>query len=99
MVDLIYRADAIRETWKEPTYSDPLNVLTEMRDRIEALPSAQPEPLTDKEQRIFLSAMERERKVCRQVDEECRTTREPYEDSLVHVCDEIERKVKSALWV
>lgn len=43
MDDLIRRADAIRETWKEPTYSDPLNVLTEMRDRLEALPSAQPE--------------------------------------------------------
>lgn len=37
--DLIYRKDAIRETWREPTYSDPLNVLTEMRDRLEALPS------------------------------------------------------------
>lgn len=42
-VDLIYRQAAIRETWREPTYSDPLNVMTEMRDRIEALPSAQPE--------------------------------------------------------
>lgn len=42
MDDLIRRADAIRETWKEPTYSDPLNVLTEMRDRLEALPSAEP---------------------------------------------------------
>lgn len=98
MADLIRRADAIRETWKEPTYSDPLNVLTEVRDRLEALPSAEPESLTDKEQRIFLSAMERERKVCRQVDEEWRNIREPYEDSLVHVCNEIERKVKGALW-
>lgn len=98
MSDLIYRKDAIRETWKEPTYSDPLNVLTEMRDRLEALPSAEPESLTDKEQRIFLSAMERERKVCRQVDEEWRNMREPYEDSLVHMCNEIERKVKGALW-
>lgn len=43
MSDLIYRKDAIRETWKEPTYSDPLNVLTEMRDRLEALPFAEPE--------------------------------------------------------
>ena len=43
MDDLIRRADAIRETWKEPTYSDPLNVLTEMRDRLEALPSAESE--------------------------------------------------------
>lgn len=57
-----------------------------------------PEPLTDKEQRIFLAAMERERKVCKQVDEEWRDCREPYEDSLVSVCNEIERKVKGALW-
>lgn len=41
--DLIYRKDAIRETWREPTYSDPVNVLTEMRDRLEALPSAESE--------------------------------------------------------
>lgn len=70
--------------------------LDQAYDKIKDLPST--EPLTDKEQRIFLAAMERERKVCKQVDEECRTTREPYEDSLVHVCDEIERKVKGALW-
>ena len=62
------------------------------------LPSAQPEPLTDKEQRIFLAAMGREEKVCKQVDEECRDCREPYEDSLVRVCHEIARKVKGALW-
>ena len=63
---------------------------------IEHLPSAQPEQLTDKEQRIFLAAMGREEKVCKQVDEEC--CREPYEDSLVRVCHEIIRKVKAALW-
>ena len=62
------------------------------------LPSAQPEPLTDKEQRIFLAAMGREEKVCKQVDEECKDCREPYEDSLVGVCHEIIRKVKAALW-
>ena len=56
------------------------------------------EPLTDKEQRIFLAAMGREEKVCKQVDEECRDCREPYEDSLVRVCHEIARKVKGALW-
>lgn len=61
-------------------------------------PSAQPEPLTDKEQRIFLAAMEREEKVCKQVDAECRNSREPYEDSLMRVCEEIRRKVKGALW-
>ena len=65
---------------------------------LNSLPSAQPEPLTDKEQRIFLAAMGREEKVCKQVDEECRDCREPYEDSLVRVCHEIARKVKGALW-
>lgn len=67
-------------------------------EAIEQLPPAQPEPLTDKEQRIFLAAMSREEKVCKQVDEECRDCREPYEDSLVWVCHEIMRKVKKALW-
>ena len=40
MDDLIRRADAIEATWQEPTYTDPLNVLTEVRDRIESIPSA-----------------------------------------------------------
>ena len=38
--DIIYREDAIKVTWQEPTYTDPLNVLTEVRDGIEAIPSA-----------------------------------------------------------
>lgn len=63
---------------------------------IHELPSALSEPLTDKEQRIFLAAMGREEKVCREVDAEM--TREPYEDSLVRTCHEIIRKVKGALW-
>lgn len=58
--------------------------------------SAQPEPLTDKEQRIFLAAMGREEKVCEEVDRNY--VREPYEDSLMSVCREIKRKVKGALW-
>ena len=62
------------------------------------VPSVQPEQLTDKEQRIFLAAMGREEKVCKEVDDEWRDCREPYEDSLVHVCKEIRRKVKCALW-
>ena len=69
------------------------------RKALKDLPSAQPEPLTDKEQRIFLSAMDREEKVCKQVDDECRNCREPYEDSLVRTCHEITRKVKGALWM
>lgn len=67
-------------------------------DAIKALPAAQPESLTDKEQRIFLAAMAKEEKVCKQVDEECRDCREPHDDSLVGTCHEIKRKVKGALW-
>ena len=54
------------------------------------------EPLTDAEQRIFLAAMERELKVCEEIDSE--TVREAYEVSLVKVCKEIQRKVMDALW-
>ena len=53
------------------------------------------ELLTDKEQRIFLKAINREREVCQKVDDE-------YADddskiSLVKVCNSIERKVKK-IW-
>lgn len=53
------------------------------------------ELLTDKEQRIFLKAMSREREICKQLDDE-------YDDknttvSLVKICNEIERKVKK-IW-
>ena len=60
------------------------------------LPSAQPEPFTDAEQRIFLSAIERELEVCKEIDSE--TVREAYEVSLTQVCKEIKRKVMGALW-
>ena len=59
-------------------------------------PSAEPEQFTDKEQRIFLAAMDREEEVCKEVDR--RYVREPYEDSLMQICKEIRRKVKGALW-
>lgn len=72
------------------------NYINKVIGKIKALPSAQPELLTDKEQRIFLAAMGREKKVCQEVDRNY--TREPYEDSLMSVCREIERKVKGALW-
>lgn len=64
---------------------------------IENPPSVEPEPLTDKEQRIFLAAMGREEKVCKEVDENL-PLKEPYEDSLVQVCREIVRKVRGTLW-
>lgn len=87
------------------TYAHDMGVSLEQAERelqVEELScSEEPnrsEPLTDKEQRIFLAAMGREREVCKQVDDEWRDCREPYEDSLVSVCNEIERKVKGALW-
>ena len=45
--DLISRQSAIDATWFEPSYTDPLNVLTEVRDRLKALPPAQPEKRTE----------------------------------------------------
>lgn len=79
--------DAVRHAWAKGL---------EPSQYIEELPSAQPEPLTDKEQRIFLAAMGREEKVCAEVDRNY--IRQPYEDSLMSVCREIIRKVKGALW-
>lgn len=43
MDDLISRQAAIDVTWFNPSYTDPLNVLTEVRDKIKVLPSAQPD--------------------------------------------------------
>lgn len=104
MDDLISRQEAINALM--PIYKSASlrnrNVFSTARkcmSAIEELPSAQPEQLTDKEQRIFLAAMGREEKVCKQVDDECRNCREPYEDSLVRTCHEITRKVKGALWM
>ena len=68
-------------------------------EHLKQMPSAQTEQLTDKEQRIFIAAMGREEKACKQVGDECRNCREPYEDSLVRTCHEITRKVKGALWM
>lgn len=39
-MELISREAAIVETWRNPSYTDPLNVLTEVRDRIQKLPTA-----------------------------------------------------------
>lgn len=100
MGDLIRRQEVIDEL-EERVYANRGNaaVVSELNRSIGyilKLPTAQPEPLTDKEQRIFLAAMAREEQVCKEIDMEM--TREPYEDSLVSICREIERKVKKALW-
>lgn len=41
MSDLISRQAVENITWEEPSYSDPLNVLTEVREKVRALPSAE----------------------------------------------------------
>ena len=39
MSEYIKKEDAINLTWREPTYTDPLNVLTEVRDGLNELPT------------------------------------------------------------
>ena len=95
MSDLICRdvvidvANALYKTTGNEGYA---KIVRQLKD----LPSAEQEVLTDKEQRIFLSAMSREKIVCTEVD--ANHTREAYEDTLMFVCNEIIRKVKGALW-
>ena len=97
MNDLISRQDAIEYLdWLRKDAPEAASLVDEIAVKIKSLPSEQPEPLNDKEQRIFLAAMGREEKVCEEVDRN--HVREPYEDSLTRVCREIKRKVKSALW-
>lgn len=55
------------------------------------------ELLTDTEQRIFLTAMRREREVCKTVDDMHAEHTIGSNVTLVKVCDSIERKVKK-IW-
>ena len=57
-----------------------------------AIKALDQEPLTDTEKRIFLAAMGREEKICREVCADGDGV------DLVMVCRSIERKVKKALW-
>ena len=54
------------------------------------------QPLTDQEQRIFLSAMSREEVVCKQIDID--KVDDGSTLKLVPICKSIERKVKKVLW-
>lgn len=45
----------------------------------------------DTEHRILLSAMRRERDICKEVDR--KTIREPYEDTLLYICNSIDKKI------
>lgn len=86
--------DTIKLAKAEIEWNYPLDYQVALDMAIESLSQ---DPLTDKEQRIFLAAMSREEKVCKEVDAEY-PYKEPYEDSLVSVCRSIERKVRKALW-
>ena len=100
MKDLIERQAAINAAIDAADDWDGGYSLSRQADMIERainnLPSAQPEQLTDAEQRIFLKAIEREEKVCKKVDEEWGSGDEECEINLVHACHEIIRKVKGA---
>ena len=103
MKDLIERQAAINAAIDAADDWDGGYSLSRQADMIERainnLPSAQPEQLTDAEQRIFLKAIEREEKVCKKVDEEWGSGDEECEINLVHACHEIIRNVKGALWI
>ena len=70
MDDTISRQAAIDATWEEPSYTDPLNVLTEVRDRIKALPPAQPEQHIDADGTLWITVPDIERVTRVIVDED-----------------------------
>ena len=69
MSELIKREDAIKITWQEPQYYDPINALTEVREKIRALPTVDAVPVVrckdclwrhDDSSPTWLPCMERE---------------------------------------
>lgn len=44
--DVISRQAVLDITWEEPSYTDALNVLTEVRDKVKELPSVNPQEKT-----------------------------------------------------
>ena len=86
-----------REILKRVEIAKPIKFedYADMREALDmAIKALEIELLTDTEQRIFLIAMSRERKVCKTIDEEYVTDSNV---SLVKVCDSIKRKVKK-IW-
>ena len=89
----VFLSDVLKTIKKAYIWNDEISQQILERAMMQ-LPPADDKPFTDAEQRIFLTAMAREKKWCKQVDEEWPDS----DESLVHVCEEIERKVKRALW-
>lgn len=84
-------AEIIKIAIAEVEWEYPMDYAAAFDRAIEAL---EVEPLTDTEQRIFLAAMTKEEKVCKEV---CADGSDGGVN-LVAVCHRIERKVKRALW-
>ena len=80
--------------FKKPPYN--FNGINILNERASDCPLIEIEPLTDSEQRIFLSAMSREMSICKQIDND------KVDDStvkkLVPIVNTIERKIKKVLW-
>jgi len=72
-------------------------IADKMTDGEKSEESEELEKLTYDEQSIFLKAMEREEKVCKETDEYYRSSGED-NVVLVKICHEITRKVKKSLW-
>ena len=64
--------------------------------RLPDCPLVEIEPLTDSEQRIFLSAMSREMHICKQLDND--KVDDGTVKKLEPIVSSIKRKVKKALW-
>lgn len=94
-------ADKLIKRWSdEPAgaYFFPSEILRSIEEQ--PTENAQLEPLTDAEQRIFLAAMRREEKFCRQVSDEWLSLGSfDMSVDLLKICSEIERKVKQYLWI
>lgn len=82
-------AEIIKVAKAEVEWEYPMEYAAAFDKAIEVL---EREPLTDTEQRIFLAAMSKEEKVCKEV------CKDGDGINLVAVCHSIERKVKRALW-
>ena len=82
-------AEIIKVARAEVEWEYPMEYAAAFDKAIEAL---EREPLTDTEQRIFLAAMSKEEKVCKEVCADGEGV------DLATVCHRIERKVKKALW-
>lgn len=76
----------------EALYEDNISKDKLVHNLMDSVDSIDVVKLTDNEQRIFLAAMARELNICREED------RNPGDVDLVAVCNNIERKVKNALF-